>query len=443
MLKFLAVIKKEFLLLERDIPGLGVLFLMPMILVLVVTIVQDSAFKAVQEPIVSLVLVNQDDSFFGAGIEKGLKNTPFFSVTGELDGIPATEKTARNGVMKGEYQVGVIIPKGASTQIKKAVLARIRDIFANNGLAGTGATGKKTGRISAKPVRIITCFDPQIRASVKNAVLSSLNNQVSRIETYALTETFGRMIKDFIPNTNFASSNKTQNKNSFSPETKPELVTFKEVFGIEDHNLSMPTSVQQNVPAWTMFAMFFIAVPLASSLIKERNDGIASRLKTLPVSEVILVMGKSMVYLCVCMLQFGLMMMVGIFILPLLGTPVLETGASPTGLGLVALTSALAAIGFGILVGNIASTHEQASMFSSVAIVVAAALGGVMVPVFAMPIVMQKISALSPLAWGLDAFLDIFLRDGTVGTIIPNALALCGFAFFTAMLGLFYRNLRN
>jgi ABC-2 type transport system permease protein len=80
------------------------------------------------------------------------------------------------------------------------------------------------------------------------------------------------------------------------------------------------------------------------------------------------------------------------------------------------------------MVGALARSQEQASMFGAVSVVIAAALGGIMVPVIAMPRVMQTLSVVSPLAWGLTGFQDIFVRNGTIRTAAPEALALTAFA---------------
>ena len=96
----------------------------------------------------------------------------------------------------------------------------------------------------------------------------------------------------------------------------------------------------------------------------------------------------------------------------------------------IVIAASLAATGFGLLVGTLAKTYEQASMFGAVAIVIAAAIGGVMVPTYVMPQMMQKISVISPLAWGLTAFQDIFVRGGSLRTVLPELAYLV--IFFTA-----------
>ena len=70
-------------------------------------------------------------------------------------------------------------------------------------------------------------------------------------------------------------------------------------------------------------------------------------------------------------------------------------------------------------------------MFGPVSVVIAAALGGIMVPAYAMPKAMQAVTHFSPLAWGLNGFLEIFVRQGTLLQIWPNILCLLGFFMVT------------
>jgi ABC-2 type transport system permease protein len=66
-----------------------------------------------------------------------------------------------------------------------------------------------------------------------------------------------------------------------------------------------------------------------------------------------------------------------------------------------------------------------------------------MVPVFAMPALMQRISAGSPLAWGLDAFLTIWVRGGSLADAWPGIGKLLVFAVacLIGAWGLFYRRI--
>jgi ABC-2 type transport system permease protein len=85
------------------------------------------------------------------------------------------------------------------------------------------------------------------------------------------------------------------------------------------------------------------------------------------------------------------------------------------------------------MLGTVARTFEQAAMFGSISVVIAAALGGIMVPVYAMPLTMQSISRFSPMAWGLNGYLELFVRGGNLNSIKWDIFFLL--AFFLMMLG--------
>ena len=107
-----------------------------------------------------------------------------------------------------------------------------------------------------------------------------------------------------------------------------------------------PTSVQQNVPAWTLFGVFFIVLPLAGSLIKERRDGTLLRLLSMPVPYLTLIVGKIVAFVLVCLVQIIVIYCIGRFLLPLLGTPSLEIGSQLPAIVIVALSAVLAATGY-------------------------------------------------------------------------------------------------
>jgi ABC-2 type transport system permease protein len=195
--------------------------------------------------------------------------------------------------------------------------------------------------------------------------------------------------------------------------------------------VAAPTPVQHNVPAWALFGVFFIVVPMAGSLIKERQEETLARLLTMPVPYAVILAGKVIAYVLVCCGQFTLIFLLGRFVLPLFGVEAFRLGTGLGGGVLVVLAASLAATGYGIMLGTISRTYEQASMFGAISVVAASAIGGVMVPVYAMPAMMQKISVISPIGWGLEAFLDIFVRGGDLGAVLGELSLLLLFAVAT------------
>jgi ABC-2 type transport system permease protein len=119
-----------------------------------------------------------------------------------------------------------------------------------------------------------------------------------------------------------------------------------------------------------------------------------------------------------------LMILVGMFLVPLFGGGALAPGSSPGGLLLISGATSLAAIGFALLVSVLARTSVQATTLGGVSNIVFGALGGVMVPKFIMPPTMQALTQVSPMAWGMEGFLDILLRRGGWFDVWPEAAAL-------------------
>ncbi|MBE9488861.1 MAG: ABC transporter permease, partial [Bacteroidetes bacterium] len=153
--------------------------------------------------------------------------------------------------------------------------------------------------------------------------------------------------------------------------------------------------------------------------------------------------GKTIVYLAVCLIQFILMLLIGIYLFPSIGLPTLNiTGRLPL-LFVVTLFSGLAAIGLGLLLGTIAKTQEQSAPFGATFVVILAALGGVWVPVFIMPKFMQTLSNISPMNWGLNAFYDVFLRHGSFLDILPEITLLFLFFIGTTLIAIVYNEKKN
>ena len=196
--------------------------------------------------------------------------------------------------------------------------------------------------------------------------------------------------------------------------------------------------MQHNVPAWTLFAIFFIVIPLSINIVKEKTQGTFVRLRTNPVPNAIVLAGKTVAYLIICMIQFYMMVAVAIFLFPHLGLPSLNVEGHLLMMSVVALFAGFAAIGFGILLGTIAKTQEQSAPFGATSVIILAAIGGVWVPVFAMSKTMQIIAESSPMNWGLNAFYDVLLRNGSLLDILPEISLLFLFFIITTTIALLY-----
>jgi ABC-2 type transport system permease protein len=75
-------------------------------------------------------------------------------------------------------------------------------------------------------------------------------------------------------------------------------------------------------------------------------------------------------------------------------------------------------------------------MFGSSMVVVLAILGGAFIPVHLMPGSMKLLSNISPIRWGIDSFLFIFVREGDIASIITEVMKLVSFFIIALLISL-------
>lgn len=426
MHKLWASTYKETLLLTRDLGGIAVLFIMPLLLLIVITLVQDSTFKTISDIKIPILLVDNDKGEISKNIIENLSESNSFEII-----LKNSEEEAKESVFSGKYQLAVIIPENLSASLQKKVDQNVEGILSKFGLEEDSLVVVREV-IPQKEVRLY--FDPATQTSFKSSVKNGIDKMISQIETQSIYKAFQMELGED-DNLQDAASEPIFDTENF--------IAFKEVLPSKNNEQIVPNSAQHNVPAWTLFAIFFIIVPLSINLVKEKNQGTFVRLRTQPVSYATVLGGKTIVYLGVCLIQFTLMLLVGIYLFPAIGLPGVDVSGKLPMLYIVAIFSGLAAIGLGLLLGTIAKTQEQSAPFGATLVVILAALGGVWVPVFVMPKFMQTVSKISPMNWGLEAFYDVFLRNMSFAETLPEISLLLLFFLVTTMIAIIYYRRKN
>ena len=399
-------IKKEALLLLRDVGALIILFAMPLLLVVTITLLQDGAFKNISEQKTSILLVDNDKGKIANYIIQNFKGSAF-DIKKELNNSPITEDTARKEVLQGNYLLAIVIPENLSNDLQTKVQTEV-DIIINIFAGETTTSSYKT--YSAKEICLY--FDPTLQTSFKESVKSNIDKLLYQIENQFIYKTFESKLEESVK----------------LPKTET-LVTFREI-NPNMATAAIPNSTQHNVPGWALFAIFFITIPLSASIVKEKTQGTGLRLFTSPLPYWALLIAKIIIFLIISLLQFCLMVVIGVYVFPYLGLPILEVEGKLLSLLIVALASGLSAIGLGVLLGTLAKTQEQSAPLGATLTVLFAAIGGVWIPTFAMPHFMQLLSNIFPMNWGLQAFYDILLRSGNLSSLFPKISAL--FLFFSS-----------
>jgi len=401
--KLVTSVVKESRIILRDRQALILFFIMPVLFVLILSLALRDAFGDRPGVTFPVLVVDQDGGEVGQAVVSAFAASGHFRV--ERAGRPAPDQAQlEQAILEDRYKFVVIVPADATTQAKR----RVEELAAN----------APPEMLTAAPVELRLLADPTLRLDYRIMVRAALAGTLQGMEM----KLYGRQLE--------------QNLKALGlPAELPHDPNGASIFaGIRDVQLHsgekyiIPSSVQQNAPAWTLLAMFFLTVPLSVSFIKEREQGSLFRLQTMSVPAWVVLGGKTLPYFIINQIQMASILLVSVYVLPLLGGDRLDIGNAPLALALLGAAASLAAIGFGIAVALFARTAEQATSFSSAVTMIMAALGGILVPLAVMPPVMQHFAMLSPLAWGLNGFLDVFVRGGGLTDVMPEALGLLAFS---------------
>ena len=385
-----SLVRKEMLLLSRDWHALALLFVMPAFFILVMSLAMRDLFKPGREGAFSFYLVNNDSTPLSARLADGIRAHKAFRSLGAAPDVERVE-----AIRRGRVPFAVVIPHGFTRAM-----------------------------VDSQPLRLSVLTGPAVNGQTAQLFAAAVREAVSGVYVQARLLTSIPMV----PGMGLRAVDSRAALNLETLLDERTLYRTSDEASLRSGAAQRPTSVQQNVPAWLVFAMFFVALPLSTTWLQERTQGTFAKLRSVGLRPAVLLAGKLLPYLLVNLVQVVVMLAVGLWAVPALGGDALTLGHSFAALLLMAVSVGIAAVSYALLIANLVTTTEQATIVTGASNLLLGALGGVMVPRNVMPSGLQTLSNASPMAWGLEGFLDVLLRDGTVRTVAPKALLLLLFA---------------
>ena len=401
MLKYILI--KETRIIIRDKAHLIFLFLMPAIFIIALSLALKDAYSPEKTELVKIAIQNMDQGKQGKVISEALKKNTFFKDEKKIKDFSNTNLTNKG------IDLYIIIDKHFS----KTLSMNFKNFLSNKGTL----TEKSLINIQSNPV---------MHSSLRTSALTIIN-QIVYQETLMKFINPLQLHSDSLPSSSESKDEQMKNHN-FQTFLKNSLKISQNTLGIED-NAKLPSTIQQSVPAWSLFAMFFIVLPLSASITNERNQNTLLRLKTMKASNVALLSGKIIPYIILNLAQLVCMILIGIYLMPLIGGEKLEIGSAYFSMLIMGIITALSATSFAMLIASYCKNQNQASTVGPPLIAIMAAFGGIMVPTTIMPDIMQNIASYSPLNWMLTGFLDIYLKNATIFEITPEIFKCLAFSF--------------
>lgn len=424
MFKLRATILKDIRVLWRDKPGITLMFIMPIMLVIVLTNIQNSTFQLMSKNKLPILICNKDTGKISSQLIAVIGKIGMFKAT-QVSGSQ-NEKQMSDAMHEQDALLGVIIPANFSSKVRaksKSIAAKALTSF---GLQGD--TLKEAGDIDPLILYYNPVIQEPVRISVDGAVRSALQLVESRETLRSL----------------YFSINEKPMPEKLENEMLNNKTPINEIPVSKEGTRINPNATQHNVPAWTIFAMFFVIMSLGGSVVKEKVSGSFIRLKTLPTNYSIAILSKQITYLAVTIIQAIVIFSLGIWLFPSMSLPPLNLPSDMLALAIVTVITGWCAVSYAICVGVFLETREQVNGFGAISIVILSALGGLMVPSFAMQGFFKNAANFSPMHWSLEAYYTLFLEGGklkdVIGYIAP-LFCISLFLQFLTILGLKRKNL--
>jgi ABC-2 type transport system permease protein len=405
MFKLWTTIKKDVRILLRDKVGISLMFVMPIILVVVVTSIQNSTFNLVNKNKLSVLICNTDTGQASVQLIKSINKIGMFKVA--LVPNDKTEKQMGDAMHNQDAMLGVIIPSNFTVKVN----AKSKNI-AGKALKSFGLEGDSVKKVVGDVDPLTLYYNPILQESLRLSVQGGIRSALQLVES---RETLRSL---------YYSINEKQLPEQLENEMLNNNTAINEIPVSKDGTRATPNATQHNVPAWTIFAMFFVIMSLGGSVVREKVSGSFIRLKTLPTNYWVGILSKQITYLCVTLLQAAVIFSMGIWLFPHIGLPALNLPSDVLALFVVTLVCGWCAVSYSICVGVFADTQEQANGFGAVSIVILASIGGLMVPSFAMQGFAKSAANFSPMHWCLQSYYSLFLEGGNFKDVVNNIILL-------------------
>ncbi len=181
------------------------------------------------------------------------------------------------------------------------------------------------------------------------------------------------------------------------------------------------------IPGLIAFIMVITAVlSTALSVVREKEKGTMETLDASPLSSSTLIIGKTIPFMVISMLETVFILLAGRF---LFGVEIL--GSIPLLLG-ISFVFLLSCLGIGLLISTAVDTQQSAFLLATIVIVLPTLiLSGFIYPIRNMPSVVQAVTLLIPARYFIIAERALMIRGAGIVSIWPQALILLGFSVVT------------
>jgi len=397
------IVKKDLKLFFSDKKSVIITFILPILLISLFAFAFGGIGSSEELIKIDLLIVDLDKTPESKALQQSLD-----SIKG-INLIATTIEKASKAVIKGKYVAVLVLQKGYAEAVKT-----------NNAI----------------PLELKYDQSREIEVGMLQAVL--MEKLMQKLSKKAITKNIANYLdKEFAGMAPSMKNKILTGALSDEYTEQSSFVNFKMTAILKVEGEKPNYGLIQAVAGTAIMMLLFSIAEIGGGLLDEKEGGTLKRLLQSPLKPREILFGKMGAALIIALLQLLVMFL---FAWIAFGLPIFNDIIS---LLVLIFAVAFAVASFGIFLVSIARTRKQLSGLSSMIILTMSAIGGSMIPLFAMPAIMQKIAVISVNYWGIQGFYDIFARSLSLVELLPRIAVLLGIGLVMSMISLklFKKNL--
>lgn len=357
---------------------------------------------------IPIVIVNLDQGDLGNALED-LFHSEELSALVEPS-TSSNPEAARQLIESDEVSAAIIIPEGFTRSVISA-----------------GYTKFGSDYVHPEPVQIQIYTNPSspTSAGIVKAVVEEFLSRVEQGRASSMT-TFLQLTQNGLVNL-------------------PDLDLFQEIDPIESSAITLRTNLEGTdaveldllsyfAPGIALMFLMYTVSYGGRSILAERAGGTLPRLIISPTQAAQVLGGKVLSTFFMGSAQVGILILASTLFFQV-------RWGNPLEVIVLILAAVFGATGWGMLITAFARTPAQVASTGTVVMLIFSMLGGSFIRLHNFPPLIQTISKITPIAWGLDGF-NTLARGGTLSNRVEPVMALLimGTVLFGIAVILFNRN---
>jgi ABC-2 type transport system permease protein len=412
------LINKDIRIFMKSKSSIALTFFVPMVITLIFGAIFGGFGGTTQLRDMKLLLVDNDQSDFSTEFRTVLDSLPELSVYTKMkvqdDFVLFTEETMNNQIIKGNYKIGMVIPKGfeEASQGGKTLPLKLhydpKFVIEYNIIHGLL---QKT---------IMQKFPILMMHRFRETANQHLGEQRGQL----FWSDIDSVVDNYFPNASTEPSSQTES--SFNSMGDPVSLETVELLGQEQQN----PMFAQYVAGMAILFLLFSVTYAGASLLDEKHNGTIKRLLIAPVKRSDILLSKMIYTIYLGIFQLTALFLFGWLVFKL---PVFQHIPA---LVVMILATAVACASLGIFIAAICKNQNQVSGLSTLIVLGMSALGGSMVPSSIMPTYLNKIGQFTLNHWAMKGFTDIFWRGLGIADLLPSIFILVGIGIVFSLISI-------